>query len=306
MIPFAPEFLLAIALSAAPGPTPAAGSGCRTTDLMPAFWSFWEKARGQAPAEQYRLFEEIVRSPNRAVYEGVLHGSTKPPSELIQRALEGVPPIEASMRQLSGRLAADLPGELAAFRKSFPRFQCSTPVYFLYSAGAFDGATRDVNGKSALMFGLDVIARLKEELSPLLAHELFHVYHEEAVAEDPDTFGWALWAEGLATYVSRRLNPELPEQQICCMPQIADAAVPRLAGEALRLLDSEKREDYARFFLGGAELDIPSRSGYVLGYRIATEAGKTRTLEELAALSPAQVRALEIVELERMAGEAKP
>jgi uncharacterized protein YjaZ len=153
------------------------------------------------------------------------------------------------------------------------------------------------------MFGLDVIARLKEELSPLVVHELFHVYHGEVVADDPETFSWALWAEGLATYVSRRLNPKVPEQLVCCLPPIepAEAAVDLLAPEALRLLDSEKREDYARFFLGGKELDIPSRSGYYLGYRIATEAGKTRTLEELAAMTPAEVRALEVVELRRMA-----
>lgn len=279
----------------------AAAPDCRTADLMPEFWKFWESAQGKARAEQYRLFEELVRKPNAAVYEGVFHGVPKPPAEFVPKSLEGVPAIEASMRALSERLSAELPGELAAFRKTFPRFRCATPVYFLYSAGAFDGATRDVNGKSALMFGLDVIVRLKEELSPLVVHELFHVYHAEAVAEDPDTFGWALWAEGLATYVSRRLNPELPESQICCMPSIPDAMVPRLAGEALRLLDSEKREDYARYFLGGAELDFPSRSGYALGYRIASEAGKKRTLEELAALTPVEVRALEVAELQRMA-----
>lgn len=294
---FVPAFLLAASLGGVPAP-PA----CSTTDLMPAFWRFWEEARARTAAEQYRLFEELVRKPNDAVYEGVFHGVPKPPAEFVPKSFEAVPAIEASMRDLSGRLSAELPAELDAFRKAFPRFRCSTPVYFVYSAGAFDGATRDVNGKTALLFGLDVIARLKEELSPLVVHELFHVYHGEALAEDPETFGWALWAEGLATYVSRRLNPKVPEQQICCMPQIAEAALPRLAGEAQSLLDSEKREDYARYFLGGAVLDIPSRSGYYLGYRIASEAGRTRSLEELAAMTPAQVRALEVVVLERMAG----
>ncbi len=305
MTPFLP-FLFAAALSAAPAQAPVTGSGCKTTDLMPAFWSFWEKARGQSAAGQYRLFEEIVRQPNAPVYEGAFHGFTKPPAEFIPRSLDGVPSIEAAMRELSGRLATDLPGELAAFQKAFPRFQCSTPVFFLYSAGAFDGATRDVEGKPALMFGVDVIARLAEKLSPLVVHELFHVYHHQAVAEDPETFGWALWAEGLATYVSRRLNPDLPEQEVCCLPRIApvEAVLPRLAAEALQLLDSEKSEDYRRYFLGGAELDIPSRSGYYLGYRIASGAAKTRTLEELAALTPPQVRELEVVHLQRMSGVA--
>lgn len=293
-----PTILLASAL-ASPAPSP---QGCRTTDLMPAFWTFWGQARGQSPAEQYRLFEELVRKPNEAVYEGVFQGARKPPAEFVPTSFETVPAIEDSMRVLSKRLSAELPGELDAFRQAFPRFRCATPVYFVYSAGAFDGGTRDVNGKTALMFGLDVIARLKEALSPLVVHELFHVYHGEAVAEDPETVGWALWSEGLATYVSRRLNPKLPDSEICCMPSIPDTMIPGLAAEVLRLLDSTKREDYARFFLGGAELDIPSRSGYALGYRIAGEAGKTRTLEQLAALAPAEVRALEVVELQRLAG----
>jgi hypothetical protein len=62
----------------------------------------------------------------------------------------------------------------------------------------------------------------------------------------------------------------------------------RLAVEALRLLDSEKPEDYALFFLGGNQPDIPSRSGYYLGYRIASEADKTRSLAELATMKPGE------------------
>jgi hypothetical protein len=291
--------LLAAALGAAPGPA----VDCQVTDLMPAFWKFWETAGGQSPADRHRSFVRMVQEPNAAVYEGVFHGLSKPAAELVPRALEKVPGIEEAMRELSGRLAAELPGELAAFREAFPGFRCATPVYFLYSAGAFDGATRDVSGHSALMFGLDVIARLGEKPPPLVVHELFHVYHAQAVAEEPDTFSWALWSEGLATYVSRRLNPDVPEQQACCLPPIgpAEAVRERLAMEALGLLDSEKPEDYARFFLGGNPPDIPSRSGYYLGYRIASEAGKTRSLAELATMKPGEVRTLEERELRRMA-----
>ncbi len=172
MTPFAPHCSsLAAALACRTGLSDE-GPDARVLELLGA------GPQGRPAAEQYRLFEELVRKPNAAVYEGVFHGVPKPPAEFVPKSLEGVPAIEASMRELSQRLSAELPAELDAFRKTFPRFQCSTPVYFLYSAGAFDGATRDVNGKTALMFGLDVIARLKEELSPLVVHELFHVYHE--------------------------------------------------------------------------------------------------------------------------------
>jgi hypothetical protein len=48
---------------------------------------------------------------------------------------------------------------LGLFRESFPDFRCTTPVYFLFAAGALDGATRQVGGRSALLFGLDLVAR---------------------------------------------------------------------------------------------------------------------------------------------------
>jgi hypothetical protein len=304
MLFLTPALILAGALGAVPGPP----SDCRVTDLMPAFWAFWETAREKPLTDQYTSFVRMVQEPNAAVYEGIFRALSKPPAELVPRALERVPGIEKSMREISGRLAAELPRELAAFREAFPDFQCATPVYFLYSAGAFDGATREVSGRMALMFGLDVIARLDEQLSPLLVHELFHVYHAQFAGEGPDTFSWALWSEGLATYVSRRLNPDVPEEKACCLPPMApaEAASQRLAEEALRLLDSKKPEDYARFFLGGDQPDIPSRSGYYLGYRIASAAGKTRALRELAVMKPAEVRALEQEELRRMASGPRP
>jgi hypothetical protein len=59
-----------------------------------------------------------------------------------------------------------------------PDFRADQPVYFTISMGTFDGAVRDVNGSNALLFGVDVIARLygsTANLSVLFDHELFHV-----------------------------------------------------------------------------------------------------------------------------------
>jgi hypothetical protein len=268
---------------------------CSTTDLMPAFWKYWDAAKSLSPAEQERLFEQRMIAPNQAVYDGVFHEVPRPVPEIVGDALAKMPAIEADMRELSGRLSSELPRQIARFRETFPRFRCDTDVYFLFSAGAFDGGTREVSGKDALMFGIDVIARLEEPLSPLVIHELFHVYHGERIPKAPEAFYWQMWEEGLASYVSRRLNPEVPESQVCCIPPAADidAAREKVVGGALERLDSAQQEDYRRYFLGGKEpIDIPRRSGYLLGYRIAADAGKTRTLEQLAELPPAAVRRL--------------
>jgi hypothetical protein len=258
---------------------------CQVTDLTPAFWRFWEVARDKPAAEQYRLFESIVREPNAAVYQGMFKGIENL-DRLVPNSVAAARPHEAAMRQLSKQLASELPAHLKRFRAAFPDFQCSTPVYFVYSANAFDGAVRQVDGKPALLFGIDVVARLGNELAPLVAHELFHVHHRHLVPDAPDTVGWALWQEGLASYVSRQLNLDLPEEKACCLPPAApvEAMLPRLASELRQHLDSEDETVYRRFFLGGQEQDIPVRSGYLVGYRVAAELGRTRTLQQLASL----------------------
>jgi hypothetical protein len=290
----------AFALALSTPPDAAAPGPCAATDLMPAFWSFWGAAKGLPRDEQVRLFQERVVGPHAAVYAGVFTNVPKPVPQIVGDALDRMPVIEAGMRELSGRLPDELPRQIARFREAFPKFRCETATYFLYSAGAFDGATRDVSGKDALMFGLDEIARLDEPLSPLFTHELFHVYHAERVPNAPEALYWQIWEEGLASYVSGKLNPGEPA---CCLPAAhpIDGALPKIVAGVLARLDSEKPEDYRRYLLGAKEtLDIPQRSGYLLGERIAAEAGKTRSLEELADLQPAEVRKLVESELRRM------
>jgi len=292
-------FSLALAV-----PPPA--SPCSATDLMPAFWTYRDESKALPLPDQERLFEERVMKPNAAVYAGVFDKAPKPVAQIVSASLEKLPGLEVDLRELSETLGGKLPGQIARFREAFPKFRCDTSVYFLYSAGAFDGATRPVSGKDALMFGLDVIAKLKEPLPPLFAHELFHVYHAERVPDAPEKFYWQMWEEGLASYVSHRLNPGVPLSQVCCLPKAEpiDAARAKVVSGALERLDSSKDDDYARYFLGRDEaLDIPPRSGYLLGYRIAEEAGRTRTLEQLAELKPESVRELVKAGLERMGTE---
>ena len=116
----------------------------------------------------------------------------------------------------------------------------------------------------------------------------------------PEALYWQIWEEGLASYVSGKLNPGEPA---CCLPAAhpIDGALPKIVAGMLAQLDSEKPEDYRRYLLGAkGTLDIPQRSGYLLGERIAADAGKTHSLEALADLPPAEVRKLVESELRRM------
>ena len=70
-----------------------------------------------------------------------------------------------------------------------------------------------MNGTNALLFGVDLISRLHgstANLSVLFDHELFHVYHRQvapSLFRKGDEIWKRLWIEGLAEYVSWRMNP---------------------------------------------------------------------------------------------------
>jgi hypothetical protein len=281
-------------------------AGCRVTNLGPTFIAFWEHHAAQNNQDQARDFEIEVVNSFEAVYDGVWSGvpSTISHQDLLMRSFKQIPLYMDDIRVMSASIDSTLPMHIASFQRAFPDFDCSIPVYFLYSAGAFDGAVRKVDGKSALMFGLDEIARIYgQEASPLFSHELFHVYHQQVVKVQSDALYWSLWEEGLATYVSRSLNPGLPDDKICCLPDVkaVQRVLPSIAAELLLKLDSTSPSDQARYFIGMQQnLDLPQRSGYYVGYLIARELGKDKTLAELARLQPDAVRMLEEESLQKM------
>jgi TorA maturation chaperone TorD len=81
------------------------------------------------------------------------------------------------------------------------------------------------------------------------------------------------------------------------MPERARATLPKLAGELRAKLDSKSPEDYQTFFLGNSQRkDLPARSGYYVGYLVARELGRTRSLPELARMQGRPLRdAIEVV-----------
>jgi hypothetical protein len=292
------------ALAQQEGTKQEAADSCHITNIVPSFLSFWDEFAKADTATQTKIFQEKVIVPNQAVYDGVMSTVPIPLTTLIPQALAKVPEHIDAMRSMNQSITNEVPEHIKSFRKSFPDFQCSTPIYFLYSMGAFDGSVRKVNGSPALMFGVDVIAvTFGQNQDPLFAHELFHRYHNQVIQSQPDAIYWNLWEEGLATYVSRTLNPGLPDSKICCFPDIeaVKKQLPEIAGRLLGKLDSAKFEDVQEFFLGGQKaLDIPERSGYYIGYLIAKQLGETRSLEQLAKLPPDEVKKLEEQELKRM------
>lgn len=214
-------------------------------------------------------------------------------------ALEGYPALRdrflATAREMERRYA----GAGARFRRFFPDFQPTTPVYVLHSLGTMDGGVRTVNGRTTLIFGADMIASIHdaETVGPLLDHELFHTYLAPAFPGCMPL--WCrLWDEGLATFAAQQLNPGASDRALLLeYPRpIRREVEPRFAEAAcltLAKLDSTDDADARGMFDGGEGLaGWPPRFGYFVGLRVAAKAAERTPLRKLAKLGPMEVRAL--------------
>lgn len=314
------EGVAAAGSDAGDGGAGAGRAGYTVVDLMPRFWAFWDSAGGGTAADsaaRLLLFEEIVVRPESAFYAR----AGQPTPERVQRFLRAVPRDLDAMRALSARLHADLPRYQAAFLDSFPDFAYDGRVYFYPSLYVRDGGVTTMDGAPVLMFGVDMIARLNgpnARLAVLFHHELFHLHHgaaqraarARADRATPSAAGGLLprvWSEGLATYVSARLNPDATLLDLLLrdstLAREGPARERALAARLLAQLDDTTGEAQARWFQAfRTDLDQPARAGYYLGYRVAQQVGAERPLHALAALEGEELHRLVRAALARLAG----
>lgn len=288
-----------------------------TIDLMPAHRAWWASAATLDQSSQIRLMREMLVDEYPEVYtKGVL--KFDPATDLdswYPRWYGWVSPGMSRIDTLAASLPASLPAIEQRFRGEFPDFAFDGDIYFINAIGAFDGATRSVNGRRSLLFGLDVICAIHGDeaaIEPLFDHELFHLYHEQHFSigsgdERPPLWS-ALWREGLATCVAQRMNRDASGIQIFGLPESTPSRVDerraQLANDFLARMDSTTEDDYAAFFVGNSPAsNPPNRAGYYLGYLVAERIGRAMKLEALAKLPAATVRARIEAELRAMAKE---
>ena len=157
------------------------------------------------------------------------------------------------------------------FSRSFPDFSCSIHVAFGNSLLHFDGNVSGNKGNRRLLFGIDMIALLHnaKDLPTLFSHELFHVYHQQVlgrlIPKDDSVTWWAMWEEGLATYVSMRMNAPAAEQDVLWFPKnlVADMKKPGASQSAASGMLTHFRDskDYGKWFQTGSSAPgLPPRA----------------------------------------------
>jgi hypothetical protein len=174
-----------------------------------------------------------------------------------------------------------------------------------------DGGTRQLGGRTHLIFGADVIAQIHEprDLTAFLDHELFHVENGKYFV-DCEQVWCLLWAEGLATYAAKVMNPGADDRQLLLTsPRPIRAAVDAQWPAALcftrdRLFSSETADMQALFVGGAGGTEFPERFGYYVGLRVIEELGGRYSLPKLAKMRPQKARAVLMDGIERLAGKA--
>lgn len=301
-------------------------------DALPAFFAFWEHAHAKPLDAQVAAFRDQVVMAYPSVYRANVLGLPDADADAALDArlrtwLPTVPRLIAGMRDLRARFTSDVDAAVGRFRAALPDFGWRGRVYLFASVDSMNGAVREVDGETAVVFGADVIARDTGSmpLPVLFAHELFHVYHAQVLAPDPEARHVydALWGEGLATYASQLLTPGASDDHVLPMSHRHDPANPALdhaerrvqlaqvmpglaptLGAGLRgVLDSEANADYATYFLGRAHPNLgeqPVRSGYWFGLQLARALGRRQDLATLARRPVRDLRADLETELTRL------
>lgn len=291
-------FAAALCLSAFASAQPT--DTIRFIDLTDEFDAFWQASEGQEPVARVAAF--------RAEFEPLIPGFYNPDRNQIEplrwqthvaRELGNYPRQRDGVREVSRRFAELFAPARASFEAEFGAFPATRTVYLIHSLGEMDGGTRGLPGGVALIFGADMIARLhlSHSIQPFFHHELFHIHHGYRF-DSCEAVWCGLWSEGLATYVAHRLNPEATDAELLLeVPEPIRGPVDANRAEAVCLvrshLDATDRETMrALYSFSRMNERLPPRFGYYIGYLVAAELGKTRSLQELAELSNADVRPL--------------
>ena len=314
------NLVAALALAIA---SPAGAQVCPYTDLMPEFSRFVTATADLAPAARAEAFVERFASKHPDFYSEAMFGSRDKLRDRAQRLFDpqrapkfqGTRPLTLDDILATGRTVTGDYGRIeATFRKAFPDYRCDTPITFGVSLFMFDGnQAADTPGKPQMRFGVDAISAMHpaRELPPFFQHELFHIYQTQQVgaanvpADATQPLWWALWNEGLATYVSWKLNPTLTAPEIFWSPRDLEAQLqPKVAQAAQLLLPQlDGNEGYNLWFMGGSNPPgLPSRSGYYLGYLMAKQLDHG-DLAALARMPPEQVAVEARKFLEELAGQ---
>jgi len=308
--PGALAVLGAMAATAMPATATAGPPAYELVDLATPYAAFWDETQTISTPKRVAAFKARFNTllPGFFTAQRVGWMTDAQYDAAIVASFEKFPAIRPRFIATATGFAKLLGPAYDSFATTFPDLRPLGPIYLVHSLGEFDGGTRSVSGRSRLMFGADVIAQLHDfpDERPFFHHELFHIYHAQSFTECEQMW-CAMWMEGLAVLAAQRLNPQATDAELLLSsPRPIRPEVERNRRAAVcavvSRLDSSDPIDYAALFSSGPALpDLPPRVGYFVGYLVAEEAARDRTITDLAHLDNAAGRAAVDAALARLA-----
>jgi len=307
---------MALALIGAAPPahrSKSSSAGLQFVDLIPAFDRIWNDTKDLPDDKRVEAFEAKFAKVLPGFYSAERTKDYQTPEQHHNQVLRGLkqyPERREGIQRVSRQFQSLVAPARKQFESVFGPMRGYPPIYLVDSFREFDGGTRDLPEGNRLMFGADMIDKLHSNspIQPFFHHELFHLLHRRTFAEC-EIVWCGLWSEGLATYVASRLNPGASDESLLLTnPTALRAAVEGHRTEAIcavrTRIDSTDIEEAGPMFMGGSRQispNLPPRFAYYVGYLVAQDLGRTRSLQQLAALKNAQVKPLIVQSLDRMA-----
>lgn len=294
-----------------PPPASSPAAPFRVVDLMPRYWAFREATAKATPAERVRRFRADVIAAEPRFFEQVIGPAD---DDRIGSYLETAAGFDSITRRIAADFLETLPRSWARLQGLFPDLTPGVRIFVTPSLFNSNGQVRYLDDSAVVMLGPDVQAYVEVVIDSgkripaglTIEHELAHYHHwsrnpELATAAKsffrPGAYSalyYNLWSEGFATYVARRLNPDVPLATILgpgLDPARDDGKVPSLAREFLDKLDSTAEDDIRDlFYLSGRRKDIPARSAYYIGLQVVERLAAKRSLAELVTLGGPALR----------------
>lgn len=304
--------MVAALLAAAPARGSAEEAPAFTlVDLTGAYTAFHARTQGMEALARVEALKAEFAPLFPGFYDPARFAGFAPPERydvMIARSFGEFAGLRDRYERTAAAFAAMLEPARDEFARHFPDLAPIGDVHLVHSVGEMDGGLRTIGGRRYLVFGADVMARLYApgEARPFFHHELFHVYHRQFFAGCRAVW-CALWGEGLAVYASERLNPGATDAQMGLTiprpirPEV-DADRARAVCAVRARFDSGDPADYAPLFMGGSGLPgLPPRFAYYVGYLVAREAARGRSLQALAHLPADTARSVAAAALDALA-----
>lgn len=282
----------------------------RYVSLMSDYRRFLDVAPSD-PDLAATLFRRLVVTPNQRIFNAV--AADWMDDQDLQRFVIDLRTRDGALKSVDSLFPPRFRAVWTDFAGTFTDLHSNVTIYLIPApTSAVGGAVRPFGDSDVVIFGAaEVLADMQSPVAfkTSVEHELTHLYQAQVNAEmrqaTADLFmnsGAApgarlyqiIWLEGLATWVSSKLNPDATPEQVFRSPTLEADVRARwhaLRDSILRCLDSTKPGDINDLVFGGnAAKNIPRRTGYYVGMRIAQDLGKRYTYGQLARLSGRALR----------------